>query len=468
MPPVDGRCVANCGGGNLSEREQPQPRPRAPGPSPAEIEQQFQQAAGEYKAVIEDLNDLIWTASNFDDAAVKDSVLTIFGKARHFSVPNTRDISVLEADVRTVMARYPGLRSAALYQSYLPALSSRTVEMGDRLRRLQALRGELQQWYLSHPGRIADADYKRQVANRAQQVEQLDQASARMFEQARSLARSATRGRRGIDAAAVADPEGDDDRRPHRDSGRAIRKGADSCHAAVANLLVGMRAFDFPRGLREMPDWQRLGPRMASWYLRYAEHFAVLAGGDFSVMASADPVPQPPGPAEITAASAGQARGQIQSEILALSHLLEQLSGAVVTYKERHGRYLAAVADYAKQANGLKEAAKPAFQGMHLDALSALMDDEARHRLRTLYMNSYEAVRSAAWENIANQLSTMPPVTGARQEAMKSAIKLIPAVQDFANNEFNEIMKGPEVIAFGDETAAAGSNPRSTRIYAGS
>lgn len=243
--------------------------------------------------------------------------------------------------------------------------------------------------------------------------------------------------------------------------------GGDAAIVAAAEQFANERApaaagvgsvsnLDFPRGPRQMPNWEAVGRRTAPWYPRYADHF--LVDGDRSmVTASADPVPQPPGPAKpIVAPLPGdRARAQIQPEIDRLSRQIDQLSDAVGSYSERHARYAAVDANYMKQARDMAEYAKPAFQALHIEVLNAYADERRRAALKSLYTNLSAAARAELWEVLADQASRLPGAPAARQEALKRASKLVPAVHEFAQNEFAEIMKGPAAIVQGDEQLVA-------------
>lgn len=467
-PPVTGVCVSGCPGQAPTggDRDRPEPRPHSPPPNPKQIEQQaFDDRMREYQVIVDRLNGFLSTirGSRFDPS-VRDSVLTIFGEnsvalaagpavrsSVSFSMPGLvgADIAGLERDVRELMVSLPGLQSAALYRSDLSGLAARSAGVADQLRRLTALDGELRQWLAEHPGPSGEAEYRQRVAELARRIDQLQQENASMFQKARSLAGAA---RADADKVlkqldlAVPETLGRDG--PEIRSAEGFAKGVVPVRAEAANWST----MDFRRGWSEMPDWTMVAGAVAPWYSQYWQHFS----GNV-VVAFADPVPEPPGPTKATAQrlSGGEARARIEPELRTLSRNLDELSDAVGKYNDTHSRYAAAVVQYRQTAESIKERAKPAFQALHLQALKVFEDEQLRGRAKTAWLTIYESVRAVAWENFARRLAAVPGVLETREEAMKRAVLLIPAVQDLAKGEFEEIMKGPEVIAHGDPAMAA-------------
>jgi hypothetical protein len=478
VPPVTGTCVANCddGNGRHSEPDRPSHEPGPARPSPAELERQaFEQTRRDYQAVLGRLNYFISyvRASSVFDPAVRESVLTIFGEDRdaiaarggvvpdtRFSAPNLlgNNYQALEADVRGVLARYPGLGSASLYRSAIPQVTSATASLEDRLRDQQSLRRELQEWYAGHPGLESDAGYRRLVDDRAAQIERLETGNAKLFRQARALYQGAAT----VEADVLARLQ-----LPSPDaSSERLESSADRYADLVAPLPPAVATLQaslgsaFKSGPENMPRWRELGPKMATWYPHYAEHTRGTDDGGVGVpllFARIAAAPQTPGPADVHVApvSEDRARAQIEPEIRALSQDVESLSDAVGAFNEKQRRYAAVLENYTAQTGTLVDMATPAFRAMHVEALNALVDVRKHDYARSLYLDLYATVRSVAWENVARQLSKIAPATEPRQEAMKRAVKLVPAVHDLANDELAEIMKGPEVIALGDADAAA-------------
>ncbi len=472
VPTVEGHCVENCPDSPPVERERPDP-PEHPytGPSAAELEQQaFEKSAIDYRGVVERINAFIsnMSASSSFDPTVKTSVLTIFGNTRslplphaadYSSLPNTSAYQALEAEVRAVRSTYPGLGSASLYDADLPRLAIRTADMSERVRALQTLRDELRQWYRDHSGPETEAEYRDHIAERVRKIEELERESKKLYDQARTSAQGATASAKGV-LAQLELPvptalSTDNGQGPVYTAADAYADGLVPLTADAKQDLLGMDVA-FWHTTKDMPDWSHNRPfaeRLAPWYAHYTDHF--YSNG--TPIAFAEVIPQPPGPIKRFAvpATPEQARNQADSEIKRLSQDLQRLSAAINAYAPKHAAYQAASADYESTATAIQETAKPAFWSLHEAALSLVADDRNRRIAKSLYFNVYEAARSVAWENIAHQLSEVPSVTHARREALKSAIALVPSIKQFANDEFAEILKGPKVLAFGDDADAA-------------
>lgn len=474
VPPVTGHCVANCGNGGAPEPREPREHPTPPlPPSPAEIErQEFDQAMRDYQAQVAGLNRFVAAALGGLDPQLRDSVMRIFGadreslRARGDVVPSTSfsapsylgvNFPALEAELRGLLVTMPGLRSAGLYRADIAALDRRTAGAERDRAELASLRASLQQWLAAHPGLDAAA-YRSRVDALAAEIEALDRRNAAAFQEARSLAKSATEEEKRVLARlAVPAPESlgrDGPEIAAADDYAQARAPLVPATAALAERARGA----FPRGLRAMPDWSRVAPGLAPWYPAYAAHiWGTEQGRSGGITALADPVPQPP-PAIFKAAvaplSPGEARARLQPELRELSQDLGQLNDAVHDYGIRHKRYLAAAAARIDAGNALIATAEPAFRALHVEALEVL-GAASRHSLaRTAWLRLYESVRSVAWANAANLAAKYAP-TEPREKAMIQAVKLIPAVQDLAKHELDEISKGPEVLALGDPADAA-------------